>query len=100
MVFGGHTTRGGEARLYTASPCKGGTRLTAMDPELLLQPGESKTYYYVVNNTGNSAQESGCVKGKLQLALPTSAPEGADLCNDGVVDFSNCFDTTPPTANC
>lgn len=100
VEFEGHTDRNGEARLYTASPCEGGTRLTAMDPELLLQPGESKTYYYVVNQTGNSAQESGCVKGKLQLALPKGAPEGADLCNDGVVGFSNCFDTTPPTAGC
>ncbi|MCG7423039.1 hypothetical protein MHY29_09465 [Micrococcus sp. ACRRV] len=100
VVFGGHTTRNGEARLYTASPCRGGRRLAAMDPELLLQPGESETYYYVVNNTGNSAQESGCVKGKLQLALPKGAPEGADLCNGGVVDFSNCFETTPPTARC
>lgn len=100
VVFGGHTTRNGEARLYTASPCSGGRRLAAMDPALLLQPGESKTYYYVVNETGNSAQESGCVKGKLQLALPKDAPEGADLCNGGVVEFSNCFETTPPTAGC
>ena len=100
VEFKGHPTRSGEALLYTASPCEGGTRLAAMDPELLLQPGESETYYYVVNQTGNSAQESGCVKGKLQLALPTSAPEGADLCNDGVVEFSNCFKTTPPTAGC
>ena len=100
VEFKGHPTRSGEARLYTASPCRGGRRLAAMDPELLLQPGQSKTYYYVVNNTGNSAQESGCVKGKLQLALPKGAPKGADLCNGGVVDFSNCFETTPPTARC
>lgn len=100
VEFEGHPYRDGEARLYTASPCRGGKRLAAMDPELLLQPGESKTYYYVVNNSGNSAQESGCVKGKLQLALPKDAPEGADLCNGGVVDFSNCFETTPPTAGC
>ncbi|EZP50722.1 hypothetical protein [Micrococcus luteus] len=100
VEFEGDPTRGGEARLYTASPCEGGTRLAAMDPKLLLQPGQSKTYFYVANNTGNSAQESGCVKGKLQLALPTGAPEGADLCNDGVVEFSNCFQTTPPSAKC
>lgn len=100
VEFKGHPTRSGEALLYTASPCEGGTRLAAMDPELLLQPGESETYYYVVNQTGNSAQESGCVKGKLQLALPKGAPEGADLCNDGVVEFSNCFETTPPSAKC
>ena len=100
VVFGGHTTRNGEGRLYTANPCRGGKRLAAMDPALLLQSGQSKTYYYVVNNTGNSANESGCVEGKLQLALPKGAPEGADLCNDGVVEFSNCFETTPPTARC
>ncbi|QGY89751.1 hypothetical protein [Micrococcus luteus] len=100
VAFDGHPTRNGEARLYTAHPCSGGTRLAAMDPALLLQPGESKTYYYVVNNTGNSGEETGCVKGKLKLALPTGAPEGADLCNGGVVDFSNCFRTTPPTAKC
>ncbi|RBO88700.1 hypothetical protein DE149_103190 [Micrococcus sp. KT16] len=100
VEFEGHPTRGGEARLYTANPCRGGKRLAAMDPALLLQSGQSKTYYYVVNNTGNSAQESGCVKGKLQLALPTNAPEGADLCNDGIVEFSNCFETTPPSAKC
>ncbi|WP_144862337.1 hypothetical protein [Micrococcus luteus] len=100
VVFGGHTTRNGEARLYTDSPCDGGRRLAAMDPELLLQPGESKTYYYLVNKTGNSANESGCVKGKLQLALPKGAPEGADLCNGGVVEFSNCFETTPPSVKC
>lgn len=100
VVFEGHATRTGEARLYTANPCRGGKRLAAMDPALLLQSGQSKTYYYVVNNTGNSANESGCVEGKLQLALPKGAPEGADLCNDGVVEFSNCFETTPPTARC
>ena len=100
VEFNNHTTRGGEARLYTASPCEGGKRLAAMDPELLLQPGQSKTYYYVVNNTGNSANESGCVEGKLQLALPKGALEGADLCNDGVVEFSNCFQTTPPSVKC
>ncbi|MFL0421053.1 hypothetical protein [Micrococcus luteus] len=100
VVFGGHTTRNGEARLYTASPCEGGKRLAAMDDALFLKPGQSKTYYYVVNQTGNSAQESGCVYGKLQLALPKSAPAGADLCNGGIVEFSNCFETTPPTVKC
>lgn len=100
VAFEGHPTRSGEARLYTAPPCEGGTRLADNAPELLLQPGESKTYHYVVNNTGNSGNETGCVHGKLELKLPTNAPEGADLCNDGVVDFSKCFETTPPSEKC
>ncbi|CAM3575693.1 hypothetical protein E4A47_04035 [Micrococcus flavus] len=91
----------GEARLYDKNPaCKDAVRLKAMDEELLLQPGESKTYYYVVNITGNSAKEAGCVLAKLALALTPTAPEGADLCNDGVVDLKQCFGTTPPDAGC
>lgn len=100
VAFDNHTTRTGEARLYTASPCDGGKRLAAMDEALLLQPGESKTYYYVVNNTGNSGEESGCVKGKLALTLPPGSSEGSDLCGDGTVEFENCFKTTPPTVKC
>ncbi|MET7576953.1 hypothetical protein [Micrococcus luteus] len=98
VAFDGQATRSGkDARLYTAPPCEGGTRLADGDAELRLQPGESKTYHYVLNETGNSGKETGCVYGKLELALPTGAPEGADLCNGGVVDFGNCFQTTPPS---
>lgn len=91
----------GEARLYDKNPaCEDAVRLEAMDEELLLQPGESKTYFYVANKAGNSANEAGCVLAKLALALTPTAPEGADLCNDGVVDLKQCFGTTPPDAGC
>ena len=101
VQFNNDVTRGGEARLYDKSPClKGARRLEAMDEALLLQPGQTKTYYYVVNNTGNSGNESGCVLAKLSLALPPTSPEGADLCNDGVVELRQCFETTPPNAGC
>ena len=99
VVFGGHTTRNGEARLYTANPCRGGKRLAAMDPALLLQSGQSKTYYYVVNNTGNSANDAGCIRATLGVALVKGSQPVANLCTEAAVDKA-CFTATPPSAVC
>ena len=70
-------------------------RQTALQLEELLSDPEISDI--MVNGPDQTFVER---KGKLELALPTGAPEGADLCNDGVVEFSNCFKTTPPTAGC
>ena len=98
------TYTGAQLMIFDKDPCLGGVQLNGNSDRLILEPsgtaGDTRTFWFVVSNTGNSANESGCVKGKLQLALPKGAPEGADLCNDGVVEFSNCFETTPPTARC
>lgn len=96
--------RSGDVLLFDKSICQAGaTRLQAGDSKLTLDPGASTELYYVVNNTGNSANESGCITSTLVVTLLNSDGTPVDQDDDCAASCEvvflpqTCFDETPPT---
>lgn len=88
----------GALQIYSADPCLGGKLLTPSSSLLELAPGKSVTLWLVANNTGSSANDSGCISATLGVTLLDEKPVG-DLCNEYTVD-DICFDAVTPTAAC
>ena len=85
----------GSVIFYDGDPCKGGKPITDKDA-LTLEPGASLSLWYVVNETGNSANESGCIHSTITVELASGEwPEG-DEC-ESVRNETVCFDETPPS---
>lgn len=89
--------RTGEARLYDKSPCNAdATLLEAGSSLLALEPGQSTPLFYLVNNTGNSANEAGCITSTLKVEIVGAAAADTEVC-DTIFLPERCFDETPPT---
>ena len=81
-------------KFFDGDPCAGGTEIPKDDEILVLEPGESIELWYVVDRTGNSANESGCIVSTISVSLVTGElPEGCDSVRNERV----CFSETPPT---
>ncbi|MDO5633342.1 MAG: hypothetical protein Q4G34_00500 [Micrococcus sp.] len=65
------------------------------DPRLFLAPNESVTLWIVLDETGNSANESGCIESALEIVFASGELQG-EGCGTATVP-QVCFDTTPPT---
>ncbi|QCP08597.1 hypothetical protein FDF08_11990 [Micrococcus luteus] len=89
----------GSLLIYTADPCAGGVPVDPNSDLLVLEPGESQTLFLVANNTGNSANTSGCIYAKLGVKLVDGSVPVANLCDEHDV-VEACFDETSPTATC
>ena len=88
-----------ELLIYTDDPCAGGTPVAADSDLLVLEPGETITLWFVANNTGNSANTSGCINAKLGVALVDGSVPVDNLCGEVEVEEA-CFPATPPSATC
>ena len=86
-----------DSSLWSDSPCSGGVQLSREDDDVVLAPGDTETFFYVVNNTGNSANEAGCIYSQLSLALAgSSVGSNVELCDTATIP-EVCFDETPPS---
>lgn len=89
----------GTVRLFSADPCKGGKELKLGDELLVLEPGESITLWLVLDKTGNSANDSGCVVFNLKVRLVSGTVGGDGLCDTAPVTDA-CFGATTPQGSC
>lgn len=86
----------GGVLFFNGDPCQGGRQIPLEDELLVLDPGETLELWYVVNETGNSANESGCIHSTITVELVSGEwPEG-DEC-ESVRNETVCFDETPPS---
>ncbi|MFL0425458.1 hypothetical protein ACH0AC_06755 [Micrococcus luteus] len=90
---------GAELMIFDKDPCLGGVQLNANSDLLILEPGDKRTFWFVVNNSGNSANEAGCIYATLGVALVKGSQPVANLCTEVEVDEA-CFTATPPSAIC
>lgn len=94
---------GAELMIFDKDPCLGGVQLNANSDLLILEPsgtaGSTRTFWFVVNNSGNSANEEGCIYATLGVALVKGSEPVANLCTEVPVDEA-CFTATPPEAIC
>lgn len=87
------TVTNAKVALYSKSPCDGGVPLT--EEQLTLAPGESLTLFYVANETGNSANDGGCIDGNIRVELVGGTMTDSDC---GTVTVPRvCFSETPPS---
>lgn len=96
IVFNKFGSKSGAPLLYTADPCKGGELIEAGSSKLIIEPGKTLDLFFVVNETGNSANDSGCITASFNVALlpgstSTIDPDCANLPIPKV-----CFTATPP----
>lgn len=89
----------GHVRLFASDPCPGGAELKAGDDLLVLDPGETLKIFVVVDNTGNSANDSGCVLSTLQVRLVSGTVGGDGLCTTAPIKGA-CFSSTSPSGTC
>lgn len=89
----------GRVELYSADPCQGGVLLGTGDDALVIQPGDTASYFLVVSETGNSANSSGCITASVDVALVQDQAPVENLCADYTFE-KVCFSATPPTATC
>lgn len=87
--------KSGAPLLYTADPCKGGVPIESGSDLLTLEPGEKLPLFFVVTNTGNSANDSGCIYATFNVSLVGGQPVDTDYCEVIVVP-KVCFNGTPP----
>lgn len=92
-------TAGGTLTIWSADPCLGGVLLNAGDDALIIPAGETRTYFLVVSDTGNSANDGGCITAVLNVALVPGQKPVDNLCSDYTFE-KVCFTATPPTATC
>ncbi|MCR8674312.1 hypothetical protein NWP10_00515 [Micrococcus sp. HG099] len=83
----------GTSLLYNGDPTKGGVLLT--EDQRTLAPGEELTIFYVINNTGNSSNESGCIEGTIGVKLVGAPQSSGQMCPSVPVP-KVCFEETPP----
>lgn len=93
----------GRLMIFNKDPCLGGVQLNGNSDLLILEPsgtaGDTRTFWFVVGNTGNSANEAGCIHATLGVALVNGSQPVANLCTEVEVDEA-CFTATPPSAIC
>jgi hypothetical protein len=86
----------GTVLFFDGDPCAGGRQISLEDEMLILAPRESIQLWYVVNETGNSANEAGCITSTIKVELISGEwPEGEGC--PSVRNETVCFDDTPPT---
>ncbi|GAA3783798.1 hypothetical protein [Micrococcus endophyticus] len=84
----------GTSSLYNDYPTKKGV-VPLTEDQLTLAPGEELTIFYVINNTGNSADDSGCIEGTIGVELVGAPQTSGQMC-DSVPVPKVCFEGTPP----
>lgn len=87
----------GTLLIFATDPCLGDDPIDADDDLLVLEPGETQTFYLVAPNTGSSSNESGCISATLGVQLVTGEQPVANLCDEYVVERA-CFSETAPDA--
>lgn len=87
----------GTLLIFATDPCLGNDPIDADDDLLVLEPGETQTFYLVAPNTGSSSNESGCISATLGVQLVTGEQPVANLCDEYVVERA-CFSETDPDA--
>lgn len=97
------TYTGAQLMIFDKDPCLGGVQLNGNSDRLILEPsgtaGDTRTFWFVVSNTGNSANDAGCIRATLGVALVKGSQPVANLCTEAAVDKA-CFTATPPSAVC
>lgn len=85
----------GGVKFFDGDPCNGGKQISLDDEKLVLSPGESLELWYVVDRTGNSSNESGCIHSTITVELVSGEwPEGEEC--ESVRNEEACFGDTPP----
>lgn len=83
----------GISSLYDGDPTKDGVLLT--EDKLTLAPGQELQIFYVINNTGDSANDSGCIEGTIGVSLVGAPQTSGQMCSSVPVP-KVCFEETPP----
>lgn len=78
---------------WIVPPTKRGGAGTLAPAQVCLEPGESQTYYFILNNTDNSANESGVASGTFLATGQTTGRQATVTSTVHFPDVPPCADT-------
>lgn len=94
---------GAKLLIFDKDPCLGGKPLNGDGNQLVLEPagtaGSTRTFWIIVEDSGNSANEAGCITATLGVTLTPNSVPVPELCETVEVEDA-CFSTTPPQSQC